>query len=149
MTQQKLDKELIFYIEKNNLEKVKEFVTLGANVNIKCNIYGDTPIICAVLNQNFEMMKYLFSKGADPTIKNESNRNIFTHAKLAVKTFNVLIEQTKYSELINWIMDYSTQKELLTKYPHAIQELCKNKLLNDQIREDFKDLISGSELNLL
>ena len=61
--------QLIQYAAEGNLQKVKEEVKQGVNINIQ-NGYGNTALIWASMNGNLDMVKFLILKGANINIRN-------------------------------------------------------------------------------
>ena len=65
---------LLNWSSAGDLEKVKESIKSGTDINMK-NDYGLTPLINASNNGNLNVVKYLIKNGADLTIKNsQANR---------------------------------------------------------------------------
>ena len=57
-----LDTELIMACQEGDVEKVKELIKKGANVNAK-NRFGGTPLHAAVISNNVEVVKILIENG--------------------------------------------------------------------------------------
>lgn len=55
--------DIIFYARNGNLQKVKECLEKGVNINIK-NRLGYTPLMSALRNPHFEVVKLLVEDGA-------------------------------------------------------------------------------------
>lgn len=53
-----------------NLEMVEVLAELGANVDEKSSVDGDTPLILAALRGHKDVLEFLIENGADPGIKN-------------------------------------------------------------------------------
>ncbi len=62
--------KLVYAVERNDLEKVKEAISEGANINGE-SIYADeTPLLSAIYNNNVDIVKYLLSqKNTDINVK--------------------------------------------------------------------------------
>lgn len=73
-------KEFFKAIEKNNIEKVNNFLQIPNILNIQ-NEYGWTPLIVAVYNNRFEILKKLIVLGADIKIKNFKGTTLLMYAK--------------------------------------------------------------------
>ncbi len=61
--------DLISKVRNNDLNAVNEFIASGADVNIKDDMMGYTPLIYAIIDGNKEMAELLISKGADLNIQ--------------------------------------------------------------------------------
>ncbi|WP_048197572.1 ankyrin repeat domain-containing protein, partial [Methanocaldococcus sp. FS406-22] len=64
-----LDAELIMACQEGDVEKVKELIKKGANVNAK-NRFGGTPLQAAVVGNHIEVVKLLIENGADLNVRN-------------------------------------------------------------------------------
>lgn len=82
-------------ISKGDIEVVKKFVEYGADVNQSYN--GMTPLMVAARYNNVEMVKYLLSKGATITAKNEQGMTALKYAEAskANEAASYLREQLK------------------------------------------------------
>jgi ankyrin repeat protein len=58
----------IFLAGKNDIPRVKQLVESGININVQ-NKYGETALIRASQAGHVEMVKYLLTKGANPSIR--------------------------------------------------------------------------------
>ena len=63
-----LDKYLLEMAFADNLEKVKSALAKGANINVRRQGSGQTPLMGSVLRGNTEMVRFLLQQGADTTI---------------------------------------------------------------------------------
>ena len=70
MEQVELNRELLVAIHNNDLDRVKECVANGANVNT-FEIAGKkyNPLYCCIQTQNVNILEYLIEQGADVTEK--------------------------------------------------------------------------------
>lgn len=143
MNQDELNYELTKAVANNNLFLVWQLVDAGADVNVSYNLTSKQPVLMkAFYNNNLEMVKYLLSKGADPTIGDNM-------CLISSIDFFEYINTDKDSSMMKWLKDYETQKEILTKFPHAYNILMRKELLNKKAEEEFKFIISAQQLNLL
>ncbi|WP_253303211.1 ankyrin repeat domain-containing protein [Wolbachia endosymbiont of Phyllotreta cruciferae] len=80
-TQLDLNKQLLTAVQDNNLNKVKDLVSRGADVNMQ---YGNgwTPLYLAVLKGYLDVIKYLTDKGAD------INVDVFRRKLIHIATAN-------------------------------------------------------------
>lgn len=86
----KLDRELTKYSNKGNINKVKELVERGANVNAQ-NDYGYSPMFYASRQNKLNIVKYLVENGAIVDIENR-----FGETPLMVASVNGNLEVVKY-----------------------------------------------------
>ncbi|GKS79063.1 MULTISPECIES: ankyrin repeat domain-containing protein [unclassified Wolbachia] len=63
-----LDKELLISTEKGDLEKVRDGIRQGANVNVQDG-QGWTPVFLAIQNNNFNIVELLLDNSADIKVK--------------------------------------------------------------------------------
>ncbi|OGP52762.1 MAG: hypothetical protein A2Y65_03625 [Deltaproteobacteria bacterium RBG_13_52_11] len=66
--------ELFSAVEKNDIQKVKELIAKGADVNVK-EEHGNTPLIKAASRGYTEIAELLIAKGADVNAQNWSMGN--------------------------------------------------------------------------
>ncbi|WP_264688716.1 ankyrin repeat domain-containing protein [Wolbachia endosymbiont (group B) of Catoptria pinella] len=66
--QTQLDKELLMAAEKGDLEKVRDSIIRGANVNAQ-DSQGWTPLFWAIQNNNFNIVELLLDNSADIKVK--------------------------------------------------------------------------------
>jgi len=64
----------------NDIQKVSELVSKGADVNAKSR-YGLTPLQCAVWNNHIQLVKLLIEKGADVNEKLDNGETALSIAK--------------------------------------------------------------------
>ena len=69
---------------------LRKFLEKGADVNIRNQITGDTPLQLAVKNRNISIMNILLEKGADVNIRNHLTGDTPLH--VAVASGFILIE---------------------------------------------------------
>jgi ankyrin repeat protein/serine/threonine protein kinase len=84
------NKELLEASEKGDVEKVKELLKEGANINAK-NKFGYTPLHVVADRGHIEIVKLLIEHGADVNAKD----NIFGHTPLHKAAYNGHIEIVK------------------------------------------------------
>lgn len=73
---------MLFYaIFRHDLEAVSRLIGAGAKVNLS-NAYEETPLICAVSVRDYRIAMYLYTCGADPLLKNQSDFNVIDKLKL-------------------------------------------------------------------
>jgi ankyrin repeat protein len=62
--------KLVYAVERNDLEKVKEAISEGANINGGFMYARETPLLSAIYNNNVDIVKYLLSqKNTDINVK--------------------------------------------------------------------------------
>ncbi|WP_264704376.1 ankyrin repeat domain-containing protein [Wolbachia endosymbiont (group B) of Apotomis betuletana] len=76
-----LDKELLISTEKGDLEKVRDGIRQGANVNVQDG-QGWTPVFLAIQNNNFNIVELLLDNSADIKVK---DNEAWTPLHLAVQ----------------------------------------------------------------
>lgn len=83
-TKNNYDDSILFTVASvGNVECLKELLKYEAirkTINSR-NVFGNTPLLAAVLNNNQGMVKLLLENGADPTIKNRAGITILDVAK--------------------------------------------------------------------
>ena len=57
------------FLEKHNIEKIKEMIEMGANINSKTAMKGITALIIAIETEDEDFIKFVLKKGADVNIK--------------------------------------------------------------------------------
>jgi len=57
--------------EDGNIEAVKQYLTAGADLNLKKDLFGSTPLHSAALKGRKEVAELLIAKGADVNAKDE------------------------------------------------------------------------------
>jgi len=68
---------------------IQFLVSHGANLNVRESNFGNTPMMCAGMLNDFEDVYYLLLKGADPTIKNNSGLTIIwctAHSRVSLQS---------------------------------------------------------------
>ena len=66
-----LDDELITAAENDDLEKCRELIVQGADVNVSIKHYDDMPLKYAAEKGNLEMCRLLVDNGADVNAKDD------------------------------------------------------------------------------
>ena len=96
-----LDLELLEYSGiKASLQKVRELIRDGANVNCFDDDKFNTPLIIATKKLNYSTIKLLIENGADVNLVNKNNKNcLFYIVNQNSYTYN------SYKKLINNIVD--------------------------------------------
>jgi len=82
------DKFLIYAIDDGDVERVKELIKQGCNLNVKTSFDdgGDTALIKAIRFNNYDIVKLLIDAGADINLKNEYRG--YTPLMASVRYFN-------------------------------------------------------------
>jgi len=57
------------FLEKCDIEKIKEMIKMGANINSKTAMKGITALIIAIETEDEDFIKFVLKKGADVNIK--------------------------------------------------------------------------------
>ena len=88
----KLTSDLIEAVEENNVEKVKELVNSGADLNGR-NKRGNTALSIAVWREKYEIADYLIEKGADLSLEYGTSGTLLDVASMYgdIKTVKYLI----------------------------------------------------------
>ena len=60
------------FLEKHDIEKIKEMIEMGANINSKTAMKGITALIIAIETEDENFIKFVLKKGADVNIKIEN-----------------------------------------------------------------------------
>ena len=60
------------FLEKHDIEKIKEMIEMGANINSKTAMKGITALIIAIETEDEDFIKFVLKKGADVNIKIEN-----------------------------------------------------------------------------
>ncbi len=60
------------FLEKHDIEKIKEMIKMGANINSKTGMKGITALIIAIETEDEDFIKFVLKKGADVNIKIEN-----------------------------------------------------------------------------
>lgn len=71
LEQLKLNNDLFYAIDNNDLKEVKKLIEVGADINYTTNYYEDhedTPLTLALTIGNSKMIQYLLEHGADPFV---------------------------------------------------------------------------------
>ena len=103
-TQKELDDELLKYSEsKSSLQKVRELITDGANVNCFDSSKSRTPLIKAVIKLNYSIIKLLIESGADVNLTNRVNENCLFHI-VDNNKWNYTTYKFKIDNIIDLIM---------------------------------------------
>ena len=76
--------------KRGNLEKVRQFLDQGVNVNTRDG-YGRTALMEASREGHAELVSLLLAHGADPELESFSNTNAFQYAKNS-SVYNLLIQ---------------------------------------------------------
>ncbi|MDD3673346.1 MAG: ankyrin repeat domain-containing protein [Synergistaceae bacterium] len=94
MTQEELNKKLIYTSARGNTEQVRELLDAGADPNTKDND-GHTALIEAAWRGKTETVRLLLDRGADPNIRNSYGSTALSRAVRNgfKRTANLLIEK--------------------------------------------------------
>ncbi|MBA7699526.1 hypothetical protein ES703_108223 [subsurface metagenome] len=90
---------LHYYAEIGDIQQVKKFITAGSNINREDGL-GDTPLIIAAGDNNYNIVKLLLEHGADPEISPYTTACPALEIALHAKNFEIaklLIEKGKAS----------------------------------------------------
>ena len=78
-------RDLFFAVLKEDYPTIRKLVSGGQSINTCRPSDGFTPLFIAVSHNNVDMLKFLLSIGADPTLKSKSNN---TALDLALSSLN-------------------------------------------------------------
>ncbi len=73
------NQDIFTYIEKNDIQSVKNYIDSGYDLNIK-DEYGDTVLIRVVINDKIEIVKLLLNAGVDLNKQNEYGDTVLIKA---------------------------------------------------------------------
>ncbi len=90
-----MNDELRSSIRDNDIEKVKEFMDKGVDVEAKDRFFGATPLMQAAFEGRIEIALLLIQKGADVNAKNKLGATPLMYAVSAgqIETARMLIEK--------------------------------------------------------
>ena len=94
-----------------DLEKVKECIANGADVNVKRK-YDETALMGASQNGHFEIVKYLVENGADVNAKNNGGKTALNLAKTdEIKAYlEQAIKQKEFNDFISFVKQGDLEK---------------------------------------
>jgi len=87
--QAELNKQLLYHVAKNDIEKVKEALVNGADINTEGPVLGNdtrvylgeyTALLIAALENNADMVRLLLANGANADVRDEFGLTIMMHA---------------------------------------------------------------------
>src|SRR5690348_14629381 len=78
----------------NDLEKIKESLDLGANINAK-DYFGDTALSISIKNSNKDSIILLCNQGADPNIIIDDCETSLIYSSIDKSIVDILIETKK------------------------------------------------------
>jgi ankyrin repeat protein len=91
----------LHFYHSSNLTHVKTFVKLGANINYQLPDTGSTPLMYASQDCVNTLVKYLLENGADITIKNSSDYDVYYFANKDIsKIIDEFVGKTEKEELV-------------------------------------------------
>lgn len=100
--EERLGQQLIEAVQHDDLEKVREVVQAGANIEARDSRYQATPLFWAVTQQNFQIIRYLVESGADIHAVDRSNCNVFHElARLKLHFYN----PEKSAEILDFFVE--------------------------------------------
>ena len=141
-----LGKQLIESSKNGNLEKVKELIEKGVNLNFQNNM-GDTALILSIEHNREEVARLLINKGADVNVQENTNNTALMraarHGRLEIikllidkvsnlniknkcnKTAFILAVDNKHKKIIEFLIDAGA--EVPFNYLHKIdlKDFCK------------------------
>lgn len=118
-----VNEELIDASIDRDLEKVKECLKNGADINIRSNIEW-TPLLCVTHFNNLEIAKYLIEKGADVNAK-ETLQEHWT--PLLSATINDIENDKVKQEIIRLLINNGADVNAKNKYERTALDYAKNK----------------------
>ena len=95
-------KNIVDYIENDNIEKVKKIIHSGFNLNLQYDL-GDTALIIASYHNRIEIAKLLINAGADVNIQNIDGDTALTEAssQMHIEIVKLLINAGAYLDIKN------------------------------------------------
>jgi hypothetical protein len=126
----------------NNIEKIKEAIAQGADVNTIIDTQGNTALHHAALNGNSEMIDSLISEGADIFIEN-NNKEIPEQIGKSEEISNYL------NEIKNFTLYYASENNDVTSFMRAyaygadLQVTCENKTIPEVASEEIKFIFNS------
>lgn len=101
-----LDKKLIENVKKDDIEAVKKYLKLGANINSKDEM-GKTSLMLALERENYFLAEFLINEGSKLHTKDKDGRTSLHHASMVGKDLKFVslvlseIPKEKQSKMIN------------------------------------------------
>src|SRR5579871_1188901 len=89
----------------NNAQSLKQYISSGANLNVKDPIGGSSPLITACLFGNAQMAKMLIDAGADLNFKNNDGSTPLITAAFFC-----------HPDIVKMLLDKSADKTIKNKY---------------------------------
>ena len=123
MTTVNINKQIMNYINQNNIEKVKLLIEQGAKINpvVKADLFDKynsmSPLQLAIFNNNYEMVKLLVESGADINYVNN-----FTKSKTIGTSIYSVAHFNKNEEITNFLIS----KGINTKDINLIPMPCRD-----------------------
>jgi len=74
---------ILAYALDGRLDKVREYVEAKGDVNVT-DVNGNTPLMMAVVEDHYDVAKYLLTHGANPSLKNKIGETALDIAKRGV-----------------------------------------------------------------
>ena len=155
----RLNFQLIRACEQGDLEKVKQLVEIGADIEVKDDTNW-TPLIISAVNNYFNITKYLIEKGANIESRSSINRNALYYAcdKNDIKIAKYLLlhdadinivdigGNTCFNDKLIW-QKYELQKILIDKYKNGIHLLKKHGIkIHPRIKQKYPEETISDEL---
>lgn len=100
--QQKLDKNLLEAVSKNEITKVKSLLEQRADVNAQKTPSSLTSLLIAVRNRNHELVELLLTNGADPNLKDTFKFGTALHLATKISSTDTK-EVSKFEDVISLI----------------------------------------------
>lgn len=121
------EQQLVDAILKNDIDKVKEFINQGVNVNFIDSKYNLTPLIISTIHSNLEIVELLLRNNADVTTK-VYGKNILDYV---VKELH---SSDKYKQILSLLLKYRLkdieQLKIETANKTLLEYACYNKWID-------------------
>jgi hypothetical protein len=147
MTREELNNNLIKCSEYNDIEGIKKYIKLGADINIIFTSYSFpkyTLLLNAVYKSDYKLIKYLLINGANPLLRSRFNRDFFFYVYQGGSSSGF-----KTAHITDWLKKYEIQKIIIDKYPKSYLRFKYYNQLNKKIEKEYYYLTSGYDMNLI
>ena len=126
------NQDIFTYIEKNDIQSVKNYIDSGHDLNIK-NEYGNTALILAAFYNNVEIVKLLLNSGADIDKQNDGG-----NTALIIAVYN------NNREIVELLLDYYADEFILDVDNKSLYDC-----LNDENKQNFTQKYPTSVYNAI